>query len=194
MNNNSLLTSTKDTRIPSLLPSLLPPRERTVFYTGTVTESQNEQVLKSIGTLLDTSIDPIGLLVTSPGGTTGSAMSFYDAIKHILKPDLVTIGSGDVDSSGIIIFLTGNRRYVSPRTTMLLHSAGRHFGSQRYTTKEMKAMLQEDRLKDSQYAGVVAQNSHGRLTVPQVLMMMERETVLSPADMIKFGLADFMLS
>src|SRR6201999_4389177 len=101
------------------------------------------------------------LFITSPGGPTGTAMSFYDTIRHVLKPNLVTIGSGDVDSSGIIIFLSGTRRYMTSRTTLLLHPAGRVFGNQRFTTKEMEAMLAEDRMKDQQYASLIAQNSHG---------------------------------
>lgn len=194
MNNQSLPQTLPDRRIPSPLSTLLPDRSRTTYYIGSVTKSLNEKVSNTIEKFLNISNEPIGLQVTSPGGTTGNAMSFYDTIRHILKPDLITIGSGDVDSSGVIIFLAGNRRYVTPRTTMLLHSAGRQFGSQRYTSKEMKAMLIEDRLKDSQYAELVAHNSRGRLSRANVLVMMDRGTVLSPAEMIRFGLADFLLS
>ncbi len=138
--------------------------------------------------------EEIGLFVTSPGGSTGIAMSFYDSVRHIVRPRLVTIGSGDVDSSGVIIFLTGERRYVTARTSFLLHPAGRVFGNQRYTTREMEAMCAEDRLKDQQYATVVAENARaGQLTPSDVLEMMERHTVLSPADFLSYGLADAIL-
>ena len=136
----------------------------------------------------------IALFVSSPGGTTGIAMSFYDTVRYVLKPQLVTIGSGDVDSSGVIIFLSGSKRYVSARTTMLLHPAGRIFGNQRYTTQEMEAMLTEDKLKDAQYAEVIAQNSKGRLTCSEVLTMMHAHTVLSPSKMLEYGLADAILA
>ncbi len=193
MNNEHTVKMVADRQVRSVLPTLLPARERTLYYTGSVTKSLNDRVLRSVGKLLDESNEPIGLLVTSPGGATGCAMSFFDTIKHVLHPDLVTIGSGDVDSSGVIIFLAGTRRYVTTRTTMLLHSAGRTFGSQRYTTREMKAMLAEDRLKDLQYAGVLAEGSRGKLTRASVLSMMERGVVLTPTQMLAFGLADFVL-
>lgn len=172
----------------------LPPRTRTLRYIGSVTRMLNERVIAQIEKMLDKhSTDEIGLFVTSPGGASGVAMSFYDTVCHILKPKLVTIGSGEVDSSGIIVFLSGTRRFVTKRTTFLFHPAGRVFGNQRYTTSEMAAMLEEDRLKDKHYASVVAENSKGKLTVEDVLLMMEQHTVLSAEDFVAAGLADDIL-
>lgn len=193
MHNEISMKTTVEAGVPSVLSTLLPARERMLYYTNSVTQPHNDKVLKAMGKMLDQSAGPIGLFITSPGGASGTAMSFHDTVKHVLRPDLVTIGSGDVDSSGVIIFLTGGRRYVTARTTMLLHPAGRIFGSQRYTTHEMAAMLAEDRLKDIQYASVLAHSSNGRLTIPQVLTMMKRHTVLSPVDMVAYGLADAIL-
>lgn len=169
---------------------------RTVEYFGTVNYATNERVLEEIREHVRTDARaPITLQVTSPGGPTGTAMSFYDTIRSILKPNLITIGSGDVDSSGIIIFLTGDTRYVTPHTTLLLHLAGRIFGEgQRFTVAEMDAMLREDRLKDFQYASVVAERSRGRLTSDQVLSMMEKNTILTPIELVTYGLADRILT
>jgi len=169
-------------------------RNRTVRYIGPVTRAMNERVLSLIEKQMDA--DPhahINLFVTSTGGPTGSAMSFYDTVRHVVRPNLVTIGSGDVDSSGILIFLSGERRYVTARTTLLLHPAGRMFGNQRYTTGEMEAMLAEDTLKDMQYASVLADNSRGRLSVNDVLSLMRKHTILAPGDLVAYGLADEIL-
>ncbi|MDB5237696.1 MAG: peptidase ClpP [Parcubacteria group bacterium] len=170
-------------------------RARTVRYIGSVTRATNEQALKEIDALqVIAPEDEIALFVTSTGGATGTAMSFYDMLRHVSKPKLVTIGSGDVDSSGIIIFLTGQKRYITKNTTLLFHAAGRTFDSaQRLTTREMEAMLAEDRLKDEQYASLIAENSRGMLTENEVLEMMKQETVLSPDELVSFGLADAVL-
>lgn len=191
MKRSTVLTVPFDTlTIPQ--PTL--DRARTVRYIGPVNRTTNERVLASIGKHVDAAPDEqITLFVTSTGGPTGSAMSFYDTIRHVIRPRLVTIGSGDVDSSGIIIFLSGERRYITSRTTLLLHPAGRMFGNQRYTTDEMESMLAEDKLKDVQYASVLADNSRGYLTVDAVLAMMKAHTVLSPADLVTYGLADHIL-
>ncbi len=57
----------------------------------------------------------------------------------------------------------------------------------------MEAMLAEDKLKDEQYASVIAENSNGILSTADVLKMMERHTILSPADLVSYGLAHEIL-
>jgi ATP-dependent protease ClpP protease subunit len=168
---------------------------RTVRYIGPVTRATNERILKSIERLLvSDSEKEVVLFITSTGGPTGSAMSFFDTLRHVLKPNLTTIGSGDVDSSGVILFLSGETRYVTARTTMLLHMAGRRFGAERHTVKDIEAMVAEDRLKDQQYAALVAERSRGMLTKEEVLSMMERNTVLSPDQLVQLGLAIAVLA
>jgi len=188
------LKKEKEFTIAPVAAAYVPARARTVRYVGSVNRQNNERALAAIGKLLDRGAGVITLFITSPGGATGIAMSFYDSIRHLLKPQLVTIGSGEVDSSGMIIFLSGGTRYVTAHTTALLHCAGRLFGNQRYTTREMAAMLTEDRQKDEQYADVIAQNSHGQLDRDSVLALMDAQTVLTPEDFIRYGLADGILA
>jgi ATP-dependent protease ClpP protease subunit len=170
------------------------PAGQLLEYIGPVSNSLNEKIFAEVKERMrNNPTDEIFITVTSTGGPSGSAMSFFDVVRHMLKPKLSTIGSGDVDSSGVIIFLTGERRYISPRTTMLLHLAGRKFDPHtRYTADEMEAMAREDRLKDMQYATVVANASH-ILSVPEVLDLMKRNTILSPEELITYGLAHAML-
>jgi ATP-dependent protease ClpP protease subunit len=168
---------------------------RTVRYIGPITRATNERLLKQIEKLVNDAPDEeIFLFITSTGGPTGTAISFFDTIRHVLKPRLTTIGSGDVDSSAVIIFLSGSRRFVTKRTTLLLHPAGRFFGNQRYTAREMEAMLAEDRYKDDQYATILADHSQGSLHKEDVLAMMETQTVLSPARLVELGFALAIIS
>jgi ATP-dependent protease ClpP protease subunit len=167
---------------------------RTVRFIGSVTHAMSERVLDKIKRLVEKSpFEEVTLMVTSTGGPTGIAMNFFDTVHQVLRPALTTVGSGDVDSSGILIFLTGDKRYVTKGTTLLFHSAGRRFGSERYTTREMESMLAEDRLKDAQYAELVAERSRGQLTAAEVLVLMERHTVMSPHELVGKGLADAVL-
>jgi ATP-dependent protease ClpP protease subunit len=171
-----------------LKPSSL---KRTVQWIGGVNGGILFEVTEKIQALLEEDqLDPIYLLVTSHGGPTGIGMSFYDTMRAVYRPTLYTIGSGDVDSSGIIVFLTGSRRYLTLNTTLLLHLAGRTFDSpKRLTTPEMESIVKEDKLKDFQYASVIADRSGGRLTVQKVLDLMANNTVLTPRDAVEYGLA-----
>jgi len=137
--------------------------------------------------------EEVALIVTSTGGPTGTAMSFYDTIRSVWCANITTIGSGDVDSSGILIFLSGRHRYVTKHTTLLLHLAGRIFEpGKRFTREEIEAMTNEDRLKDEQYASVIAEHSLG-LAVEDVLQMMKNNTILTPSDLVRYGLAEAVL-
>lgn len=171
------------------------PPERMVEYLGMVNYATTERVLEEIRDLVrEDETKEISLLVTCAGGPSGTAMGFYDAIRSVIKPKLTTIGSGDVDSSGIILFLAGDTRYVTKNTTLLFHMAGSSFeGNKRYTASEIDAILREYRLKDFQYASIVSERSSGRLTSEQVLSMMEKNTILTPPELVSYGLADAIL-
>lgn len=169
--------------------------ERTVEWLGGVNYDNLDKVLGKIKLLLiENSNEEIQLMVNSYGGPTGIGMNFYDAVKSILKPRLTTIGSGDVDSSGIIVFLAGKKRYLTRNTTLLFHLAGRTFGTEkRFTTLDLENMLKEDKLKDYQYACVVSDATSGHYSPEKILEMMTRNTVLTAEEAVSMGLAHKVL-
>src|SRR6185369_17876195 len=121
-------------------------------------------------------------------------MSFYDTVRTWLKPKLCTIGAGDVDSSGIIVFLSGNKRFLTPNTTMLLHLGGRTFGSEkRFSTFDMENTLKEDKLKDFQYASVISNATGGKYSPERILEMMKQNTILTAEEAVNMGLAHKIL-
>jgi ATP-dependent protease ClpP protease subunit len=168
--------------------------ERTLHWMGSVNHDSYMRITSTIKELLVADKEQqINLIVTSPGGPTGVAMSFFDLMKNVYKPNLQTIGSGDVDSAGIILFLTGKNRLITPNTTMLLHLAGRTFdGARRFSTADMESMLKEDSLKDYQYASVVASVS-GKMRSEEVLALMTKNTVLTAAEAVELGIAHQVL-
>ncbi len=164
---------------------------RTIEWLGGVTHANLGLVLGKVKDLLASKTnEEMTLIVNSPGGATGIAMSFYDTMRSVLKPSLTTIGSGDVDSSGIIIFLSGTTRYLTRNTTLLFHLAGRTFGTEkRFSTADLEDILKEDKLKDYQYACVVSDATKSRLSPEKVLEMMARNTVLTSEEAVNLGLA-----
>ncbi len=168
---------------------------RTVEWLGSVNHDNLDRVISDIKHLMITAPqEEIHLLVNSGGGATGIGMSFYDAMTGWLKPNLVTIGSGDVDSSGVIIFLSGEKRYITRNTTMLFHLAGRTFGiDKRFTVEDMRAMLHEDSIKDYQYASVIAERTNGKHTPEQILELMAKNTLITPQEAVKMGFAHGIL-
>lgn len=164
---------------------------RTLEWLGGVGYDSLGRIMDGVKSLMVS--DPaaeITLLVTSFGGATGVGMSFYDAMTTWLRPNLVTIGSGDVDSSGVTVFLAGAKRYLTKNTTMLLHMAGRTMeGGRRLTAADLDAMLKEDKLKDYQYACVVSDATEGRHSPEDVLGLMAKNTILTAQEAVNMGLA-----
>jgi len=168
---------------------------RTVEWLGGVNYENLQKALTQIKSLLlERPDEEVHLLVNSYGGVTGVGMSFYDAVRSWLRPNLVTIGSGDVDSSGIIVFLSGEKRYLTKNTTLLFHLAGRTFADgKRYSTADMENMLKEDKLKDYQYACVVSDATAGRYSPERILELMAHNTVFTAEEAVNMGLAHKVL-
>jgi ATP-dependent Clp protease, protease subunit len=164
---------------------------RAVEWLGGVNYDRLSNTIERIKELLQE--DPLGeiqLLVNSYGGATAVGMNFFDTMQSWYKPNLTTIGSGDVDSSGVIVFLAGKKRYITRNTTMLLHLGGRTFESnKRFSSKDMENMLREDRLRDYQYACVLSDATLGRATPERILELMSADTILTAEEAVNMGLA-----
>lgn len=169
--------------------------ERTIEWLGGVSFDNLGVVMKKVKDLMvEDPTDEIHLMVNSFGGPTGVGMSFYDACKTWLRPKLVTIGSGYVDSSGVIVFLAGERRYLTKNTTLLFHLAGRTFeAGKRFSTSDLEDLLKEDRLKDYQYACVVSDATDGKFSPEEVMRFMANNTVLTAEEAVNMGLAHKIL-
>lgn len=186
----------EDLEQPSLWANFFIPRpERTLEWLGGVTFENLQTVISRVKELMiKEPNEEIHLMVNSYGGPTGVGMSFYDAVKSWMRPNLITIGSGYVDSSGVIVFLAGERRYLTKNTTLLFHLAGRTFGEgKRFSTLDMENMLKEDKVKDYQYACVVSDATGGRYTPERILELMAANTVLTAEEAVNMGLAHRVL-
>jgi ATP-dependent Clp protease, protease subunit len=169
--------------------------ERTIEWLGGVSFDNLQRVLGHLKELMiEDAHDEIHLMVNSYGGPTGVGMSFYDSVKSWMHPKLITIGSGYVDSSGIIVFLAGEKRYLTKNTTLLFHLAGRTFeGGKRFSTLDMENMLKEDKVKDYQYACVVSDATEGKYSPEDILKLMADNTVLTSEEAVNMGLAHRIL-
>jgi ATP-dependent protease ClpP protease subunit len=58
----------------------------------------------------------------------------------------------------------------------------------------MESIVKEDKLKDFQYASVIAERSNGKLTMQMVLDLMANNTVLSAGEAVELGIAHGILS
>ncbi len=185
--------SKKDTRVLTYKYTADP--SRTLEWLGAVSYGNLEGVLGKIKNfMIDDRERPVHLLVNSFGGTTGVGMSFYDAMHSWLRPKLITIGSGDVDSSGVIVLLSGKQRFITKNTTLLLHLAGRTFeNAKRFSSADLDSMVKEDKLKDYQYACILSDATKGKYCPDKILELMSKTTILTAEEAVAMGFADAVI-
>lgn len=173
----------------------MPKSDRLISWIGAVNGENLDKTLASIKALMkEDQNGEIQLMINSHGGATGLGMAFYDTVRSILRANLTTIGTGDVNSSGVTVLLSGKKRYLTRNTTILLHLAGRTFGTEkRFSTLDMEDILKEDKVKDYQYACVVSDATEGRYSPEKVLELMKANTVLTAEEAVQMGLADKVL-
>ena len=168
---------------------------RMVYWLGGINQDNYEKVLTKVIKLYEENPEEwITLLITSPGGSRAISAAFYDFVKHVLKPRLRTIGLGEVDSCGMLIFVAGDQRFVAPRTTFYFHEMSREFDEKtRLRASELREIVKEVYYTQGLQAMAVADCTNGKHQPEDILRLMERETSLNAEDLLKMGIAHRIL-
>lgn len=131
----------------------------------------------------------ITLVIMTSGGSSPVGFGFYDLIREMKIP-LNTVGTGFVDSMGVIIFLAGERRFVTPHTSMFIHESRRYFQEKETVTeRDARANQEESGLYKGFYSGIVQERTGGKIVPTKLEDMMLRNTILNPDQMIELGIA-----
>jgi ATP-dependent Clp protease protease subunit len=95
---------------------------RTVLIFGEVTTALAESVSAQLLALAERNLEPIRVVIHSPGGHVEAADTIHDVIRFI-QPPVRMLGTGWVASAGALIFAAARRehRLALPNTRFLLH-------------------------------------------------------------------------
>lgn len=93
-----------------------------VYFSGEVTQESME---KLAGKLLKLDLDmnhnsPVLLYINSEGGSLPAVFGVIDIIGNMRLP-VDTYGIGEICSCGLLLFLAGEHRYLTPSTDILSH-------------------------------------------------------------------------
>jgi len=93
-----------------------------IYFTGDVTqESMKELAEQLIKIDLDLNISgPVKLHINSPGGDVAAAFGVIDILSN-MRLVVNTIGLGEICSCGLLLFLAGEKRYITKNTSILSH-------------------------------------------------------------------------
>jgi ATP-dependent Clp protease protease subunit len=131
----------------------------------------------------------IDLYVNSPGGSLYAGLAIYDAVQHV-RPDVRTICFGMAMSAAAMIACGGaaGKRFALPNAKMMIHQGSAGY---RGAPADVQIAAREVAATTRQMAEIIGRHS-GR-DVDQVLLDIDRDRFLTPAEAIEYGLVDDVL-
>ena len=97
-------------------------KSRLILLFGEINMDVARTICAQFLTLDAEGIEPIRLIINSPGGHVEAGDTIHDVIRFVRSPVLI-LGTGWVASAGVHIFLAGRRknRYSLPNTRYMIH-------------------------------------------------------------------------
>lgn len=93
---------------------------------------------------------PIYIYIQSYGGDLDQSLFFCDLIKASRIP-VVTIATGSAMSAGLLIFLSGHRRYAFPHSQILIHEGSAQFSGTADQVKQAQKSYEKQIADMKQY-------------------------------------------
>jgi ATP-dependent protease ClpP protease subunit len=160
--------------------------KRFVALLGLINLETISKVTERIVKLYDESnTETIHLFICSSGGDLGVAFGFYDVVKGLNIP-IQTIAVGYIRSAAMVIFLSGEKRWISPHSTVLIHPMTKTL--QDATNQDQEACLKEGKLLE-RYYGEILEFGKVRCDKDKFSQMKRDVTVLSPDEVLNYGFA-----
>jgi ATP-dependent Clp protease, protease subunit len=162
-------------------------RERIVFL-GTEVDDHTANLITAQLLFLEAE-DPdqdISLYVNSPGGSAYAGMAIYDTMQFV-KPDVRTICVGMAMSAGAMILCGGaaGKRSALPNAKMMIHQGSAGF---RGAPSDIDIHAREVLSVTRRMAEIIAH--HSDREVDQVMVDIDRDNFMTPAEAIEYGLID----
>jgi len=171
------------------LPVIAP--ERWVEVSGEITQESTHNIVKSLLDLdAKTDPSPIGIRISSPGGSLFAVLAVCDVIKN-LKHQVITVGIGQVVSGGVLILSSGTKRYLSKHSMVMLHPPSLAIRDWEPSFSEFQEFSQTLTKIENQMYSVLAENT-GK-TATEIKEEFQKEKWFTAEEAIANGLADELL-
>ena len=159
-------------------------KARTVLLTGGIDFKQAQRVCERLLALSSESLDPILLVLSSPGGHVESGDMIHDMIKFVQAPVKI-LGTGWVASAGALIYAAAKKenRYSLPNTRYLLHEPRGGVGGQA-TDVEIQA---REIIKMRERLNRIFAEATGK-TLEQIKKDTDRDFWMSAKEALEYGL------
>jgi ATP-dependent Clp protease, protease subunit len=158
-----------------------------VSFTANVNLEAMNQLLGVFGKLVQEKTKRVHLLLSSNGGNIHCGITIYNTLRA-LPVELYTYNVGNVDSIATVIYLAGQKRFASPRSSFLFHSVSLTFGAQQQVPLVTMEEYVDSLKKDQKLIGdVVADRTS--IDANEIAKMFGRAACVTPDDAVAKGVA-----
>ncbi|CAH7684812.1 ATP-dependent Clp protease proteolytic subunit 2 [Phakopsora pachyrhizi] len=168
-------------------------RERVVFVTGEIHDSEANLIVAQLLFLEAEATDPIALYINSPGGSVTAGLAIYDTMQYLKSP-VHTICIGQACSMGSIILAAGAKgfRRSLPNSTVMIHqpSGGSSGKASDMAIRAQEIMRLKERLIEiyGRHCGMKEENVEERHE--RFERALERDKFMDPEGAKSFGIID----
>jgi ATP-dependent protease ClpP protease subunit len=162
-------------------------KQLVIKFFAPVNEQSANSLMATIDKAINSGVDDLTLLMSTPGGSVFHGLSIYNYLQGLPIKNLTTHNFGSVDSIGVVIYCAGKVRNSSPQARFLIHGVSAQFQGQ-FSLEEPQL---EERLRGLQIdieniAKVIAENTGKK--VGDVTKAMLDRTTLNPEQAKEWGL------
>jgi ATP-dependent Clp protease protease subunit len=138
--------------------------------------------------VLDKSVGPITLKISSLGGSVSSMYAIYDTMRAC-NNQIITLGTGNICSAACLLLAGGDLRYATENCWFMAHEGASNQDESSNITQLSRASVYAK--MDKQWAGLMAKHSN-KTTKWWITNAVEskKELWLNTEEMIKYGIVD----
>ena len=131
---------------------------------------------------------PVKIYIDSPGGSLTDGFTIVDAIQ-LSKTPVWTICIGTAYSAGLLVFLSGHKRFAYPRSSYLLHEGSAGMGG---TSSQFENFSAFYRRQLSQLKTIVLERSN--ITDDEYENIRKEDTWFTADDALEKGMVDEIIT
>jgi ATP-dependent Clp protease protease subunit len=162
-------------------------RDRVVFINGPISTEMSHVIVAQLLFLESEAPEKdISIYLNSPGGEVTAGMAILDTMNFV-KPDIVTVSTGQVCSMGSLLASSGTKgkRYMLPNARHMIHQVS---SGSRGTAIDMKIALEETLRLNKTLTEIYVKNT-GK-SYEELERDMSRDYYMTAQESVDYGLAD----
>ena len=167
-----------------------PLKTRTIIISSVIDDKLAMRVVGELLMLEQKEIQPIQMIINSPGGAVTSGIAVYDTMQ-MMKSPIYTIVAGLAASMGTILAVGGAQGYcmISPHSRYMIHQP--LLQSIVGKASDLKITADEIKKTKQQIAEIYAKKTKKKLAT--ILQVLEQDRWFSAVESVEYGLVDKMV-